>query len=308
VSTLYESVEGFMALFKGLDQAFGTGEGRWVKRPPKAMDYLGHLEGKGPGIGIAPLMPDNRVWFASIDLDEPDFEGARTMQKFIPGTSWLERSRSGNAHIHVFFKEPIEAWVPMGILKYAVDAAGFKHVEVFPKNHDFSKVQFGNYINLPYHGDDRPILSPNEGFDMDLETFVSVANYNRQEPRKWRQRAGLLLIEEPKERARREGKTPNLHMCAEYIIGRALSGEAPIGEGHRTAVYFALAKQLRGCSQFTDDEAWDLMVDVNAASPDPMDPREMRRQFINAAGFTSTGCDDPLVAPFAHPDCPIAKG
>jgi hypothetical protein len=79
------------------------------------------------------------------------------MQEYIPGTSFIERSRSGNAHVWVFFSEPLEAWVAMGILKEATSGGGKQHVEVFPKNHDFAKVKLGNYINLPYHGSDRPI-------------------------------------------------------------------------------------------------------------------------------------------------------
>jgi hypothetical protein len=88
------------------------------------------LQGDGPGIGIAPLRPDSKVGFAAIDLDEPDFDAARRMQEFIPGTSWIERSRSGNAHIWVFFVEPIDAWVPMGVLRYATTAVGKQGVEV----------------------------------------------------------------------------------------------------------------------------------------------------------------------------------
>jgi hypothetical protein len=306
--SVYEYVEPFMRLFRGLDIAFGTGRGEWVKRPPTKQDYLKHLLGEGPGLGIAPLMKDNRVWFASIDLDEPDFELAQQMQRFIPGASWVERSRSGNAHVHVFFAEPIEAWVAMGILSYATHGVNRPDVEVFPKNHDFAKVKFGNYINLPYHGSDRPVFDLACTQLLTLPDFIDVAESGRIEPRKWRQRCSLLQIEEPQERERREGKSAELHMCATWIIGRAISGEAPITEGHRSAVYFSLAKQLRNTEGYDDDTAWDLLKEANGASPEPMDGRELRRVFNNAGGFTSTGCDDPLVIPFTHPECPIAHG
>ena len=81
------------------------------------------------------------------------------MQGYIPGTTWLERSRSGNAHIWVFFSEPMRGMGGDGAPEGgARSPPARKHVEVFPKNHDFERVKFGNYINLPYHGDERPIM------------------------------------------------------------------------------------------------------------------------------------------------------
>lgn len=304
--SVYEHVDGFMALYDGFKGAFGTGEGRWVKRAPTKMDFVEHLQGQGPGIGIGPLRPDNTVMFAAIDLDEPDFEAARLMQTFLPGASWLEKSRSGNAHVLCFFKAPIEAWIPMGILKEATIAAGKKHVEVFPKNHDFSAVKFGNYINCGLHGKSRPFLDGDR--EVPLSEFVLAANETRNDPDAWRRRAQWLQMEPPERKVSEyEGQRPDVHMCAEYIIGRALSGEQPITEGHRAAVYFSVAKQLRNSALFDDAEALELLREANAASPDRLSDRELRRIFNNAANFRSTGCDEPLVAPFTHPDCPIAR-
>jgi hypothetical protein len=310
--SVYELLPNFRRLFSGLDTAFGTGRGQWIKRPPRPEDWIDHLEGKGPGIGIAPLRQDSTVKFAAIDLDEPDFDAAREMQKYIPGTSWIERSRSGNAHVWVFFSEPVEAWVPMGILKEATLAAGKTHVEVFPKNHDFTKVKLGNYINLPFHGNERPILHFDEDgddFPYDPELFIADAEASLNEPSKWRDKARWLMIDPPSERERRAefGTQPNLHMCAEYIIEHA--EDNPITPGHRSATYFALAKQLTNWSQVDHEETLAIMRSVNeAAGTDSIPDSELRRILGNAerGQFTSTGCDDPLVTPFCHPECPIA--
>jgi hypothetical protein len=314
---VYELAPRFAKLFSGLDTAFGTGAGRWIKRPPRTEDFVIHLSGEGAGIGIAPLKQDSTVSFAAIDLDEPDFDAARAMQGFLPGTSFIERSRSGNAHVWVFFKEPIEAWVPMGILKEACIAAGKPRVEVFPKNHDFTKVKLGNYVNLPYHGSDRPIVhvEPNPtGFhpeiEWDLKTFLADAERTLQDPEEWRKQAKWLLIDPPEQRKRQSvfGAQTQLHMCGEHIIEHA--ADNPITEGHRAAVYFALAKMLTNWQEVDSDEALALMESVNDVSPDPISEGELERILRNAerGQFTSTGCDDPLVQPFAHPDCPIAKG
>jgi hypothetical protein len=308
----FQQVQEFMSLFQGLNTAFGTGEGKWVKRAPEPSDYMRHLRGEGPGIGIAPLRPDSTVVFAAIDLDEPDFEAAREMQKFLPGTTFLERSRSGNAHVWVFFDSPVEAWVPMGILKEATHAVGKPHVEVFPKNYDFSKVKFGNYINLPYHGDDRPILHDLEqmaGARYALTEFLESAQATLNSPEEWRKRAAWLMIEAPGERGegRAFGESPTLHICAEHIIeGR---DERPVLEGHRNAVYFALAKMLTNWREIDSQEALDFMVLVNDASPDRVPLSELRRILGNAerGEYTSFGCDDPLVVSYSSPDCPIAN-
>lgn len=311
MSSVYELAPRFAKLFSGLDTAFGTGAGRWIKRPPTAEDFVIHLSGEGAGIGIAPLRPDNTVLFAAIDLDEPDFEAASKMQEFLPGTSFVERSRSGNAHVWVFFKDPIAAWIPMGILKEACVAVGKPRVEVFPKNHDFGKVRLGNYINLPYHGHHRKIRAPSDWHvTLFLEEFLHEAETALQDPKEWEKRSRWLMISPPEQRKRSStfGEQSNLHMCGEHIIEHADTN--PITQGHRAAVYFALAKMLTNWNQIDSDEALALMEGVNDASPEPVSHQELRRILGNAerGKFTSTGCDDPLVQPFAHPNCPIARG
>lgn len=313
---IYQNVNRFQALFSGLDTAFGTGVGRWVKRPPRAEDFVQHLMGQGPGIGIAPLRPDSTVMFAAIDLDEPDFDAAREMQKYIPGTSFLEKSRSGNAHVWCFFDDPIEAWVAMGILKEATIAAGKDHVEVFPKNHNFERVRLGNYINLPFHGDSRQIVSmydfqAKQHVDvLNLPDFLDRAGRTANLPEAWRKKADWLMISAPDQRESRAefGTQANLHICAEYIIENADTN--PVTEGHRAAVYFALAKQLTNWREVDHDEALMMLRSVNEASPVPIPDAELRRILGNAERgmFTSTGCDDPLVLAYAHPDCKIAHG
>ncbi len=309
---VYEDWKRFAALFDGLDSAFGTGKGRWIKRPPRPEDWIDHLQGRGPGIGIAPLRPDNTVTFAAIDLDSPDFDAARDMQDILPGTSWVERSRSGNAHVWVFFREPIEAWVPMGVMRSILTDLDMPQVEVFPKNHDFARVKLGNYINLPYHGSERPILGSSldvEGTQMPtIDQFIEEAWECRNDPAKWHQRAKFLLITPPEQRGERTefGTQKTLHICAEHV----LSGDAGIiPYGHQNLTMFMLAKCLTNCEQYDSDEALEIMCNVNDDLFDPgLAHSEVRRIHANAerGQYTSTGCDDPVVIPFTHPDCRIA--
>lgn len=308
---VYELQPRFARLFSGLDTAFGTGHGSWVKRPPRPEDYIAHLEGEGSGIGIAPLRTDNTVLFAAIDLDKPDFETARAMQEFIPGKSFIERSRSGNAHVWVFFREPLEAWVAMGVLKNACIAVEHPHTEVFPKNHDFSRVKLGNYINLPYHGNERLVLSyaaHGQPVSMRVQDFLTRAEGSLQDPEQWRRRARLLLINPPDQRERSVefGAQKNLHVCAEELI----AGDTPApAVGSRQVVFFSLAKQLTNWSEVDHDEALNLLRSVNERCDAPVDDAELRRILGNAerGQYTSTGCDDPTFAPYASEKCPIAN-
>lgn len=312
-----EQAAQFAELFTGFEGAYGTGAGRWVKQRPSIGTYRAHLEGHYSGIGIAPLMPDSNVRFCAIDLDEPDFDAAKEMQEYIPGRTWLEQSRSGNAHVWAFFTEPLEAWVAMGILKEATRATGKNHVEIFPKNYDFTKVKFGNYINLPFHGFNRPIIDYNKvGSDAsgwyafwERQKFLNTALAERSDPESWRSRARWLLIEPPGKRDGQAsfGDRSELHMCAEYII--ANRDDNPVLAGSRNAVYFALAKMLTNCILFDHDEALDWMQRVNESSPDRVPLTELRRILSNAerGQYTSYGCDDPLVQQYADPQCPIAN-
>lgn len=320
-------VQGFADLFMGFPTAYGTGKGGWVHSPPTTDDYAKHLAGKGDGLGIGPLLPDGTCWFAAIDLDRPDFELARNLMKLLPGVSWLERSRSGNAHVLVFFKVPCAAWIVRGIMREALAAYGERSVEVFPKADRLLPGMVGNYLNLPCFGDTRPILGwqDAEGFKPGITVgagdswvvptsgFVQKAKTNLNDPRAWATRANWLGVPSPETRAkdttRREfGSAATLHLCAQHVIEHR--DDSPVMAGHRAVVYFVLSKCLANWSEIGDDEALDILALVNDSSPDPIDMQEMRRIYENVkrGQFTSTGCDDPLFQPYAHPDCKIAKG
>jgi hypothetical protein len=309
----------FMKLFDGLDDAYGTGRGQWVREQPKRAQFSEHLAGRGPGLGIGPLRRDGTVVFAAVDLDEPDFDTAQAIAALLPGTQFIERSRSGNAHIFTFFSAPIEGWIARGLMREACAALKKKFVEVFPKQDRLRDDMLGNYLNLPYYGNDRPVVGVSVGtgghLDLDhpltLDEFIERAEGTLNDPQDWVKRARWLGVPSPEERAsegREFGTSQTLHMCCEYVI--ANRDENPIVDGHRAVVYFALAKQLANCELYSEDEAVDLLVLINDSSPDPVSESELRHMYRNAVRgqYTSTGCDDPLFQPYAHPECPISNG
>lgn len=308
-------VTDFADLFQGRTDAFGTGKGQSIQRPLTIEDYRRHLEGLGTGLGIYPLRDDDMVRFGAIDLDEPNFELARAMQSLVPGTTWIERSRSGNAHVWAFFSGPTPAWAVKGILRKATLAVDMPHVEVFPKQEAIRPpARFGNYINLPYHGESRPVIQMGDdgrAVPWTLEAFLQEAPRARNDPDDWVRRAQYLGIHSPSEAPDDGipfGESPVLHECALHIIEHR--EDNPLREGGRAVVLFNLSVQLLNYRDMTEREAWELVNMVNDAALPPLDQQELRTLFNNAArgGYKRTGCDDPLMQPYVHPDCPIANG
>ena len=307
----------FIELFTGRSDAHGLGIGRIEKHPDSPIPvelYQLHLKGEGSGLGIFPLRDDGTVLFTAIDLDQPDFDTAKLLSDMLPGTTWIEKSRSGNAHIWAFFSEPVEGWIPRGIMKFALDAIGRPEVEVFPKQDRLLEGMVGNYINLPLHGDDRPIIKVPEsdgatGYEYPRAEWIEEAYETRNDPEEWRVRALALGIQPPEERptsGREQGDLGFLHDCAMSIYKNR--EENPVVEGHRNAVYFHFTTQLLNYKEMTEPEARELLHELNEAADPPAPEREVDRIFNNArsGGFTGTGCDDPLMAPYVLPTCPIA--
>lgn len=313
----YNLVYDFADLFAGRRDVRGRGKsgtGPMVRHQDVSIDdYFEHLEGRGSGLGIFPLRDNGTVSFAAIDLDRPDFDLARSMQAMLPGTTWIERSTSGNAHLWAFFDSPVPAWIPRGLMRAVVAAAGDERVEVFPKQANLLPGMVGNYINLPYFGNDRPILAdwaiPDNPVEYRIDAWVPLAMATRNTASDWEARARALGIGPEQAITSKSdfGSMPMLHECALHIIERARSGEKPI-DTNRHVVFFHLAKQLLMWEQMEEDTALGILEELNELSPDPLPRQELRRIFDNASSgrWTSLGCDDPLMAEYVSPTCPIA--
>lgn len=299
-------------LFQGRTDAIGRNQGGVERRIVTEGDYYKHFQGEHP-IGIFPMLDDNTCWFGAIDLDEPNFELASQMQLLIPNPSWIEKSRNGNAHVWVFFQSPAPAWVVRTVLRGATQAVGRSDVEIFPKQDALKPGMVGNYINLPLFGDERPILhmgTTDELRPTPVASFLHRALETRHDPAVWERRARALGGKPPEERevAREFGTATVLHECASHIIENRESN--PLRRGHRAVVLFNLSKMLLNWEALDAAEARKWVGEVNAAGTHPVDVLEVDRIFNNAleGRWTSTGCDDPLMAPYVRPDCPIANG
>jgi hypothetical protein len=318
-------------LFDGRRDIYGINKGRvercqtgdWTSTHWETL-FDAHVAGKEEAdLGIYLVRDDDTVTFAAIDIDEPNFplalEVAQTMPDAVP---WIEQSRSGNYHVFVFFDEPLEAYYARAVLRGVIIACGRPDLEIFPKQDGLREGMVGNYISIPWHGYNRPIVSwlpdakdedgrPRPIIDNEPEPreWMLEALSNRTSAEAWRRR-GRALGGKPRSETRSGefGERNSLHVCASYIFEHR--HDNPLTEGHRATVLFNLAKMYANCKHYSQDEAEQFVEAVNQAGTNPVPPREVKR-FVNNAyegGFTSTGCDDPLMTPYVSPDCKIANG
>lgn len=309
----------FEALFDGRKDAYGVDRGGVVKSKLTTRMYADHMRGLlGAAIGVFPVRDDNTVKFAAIDLDEPDFELAVDLAKLLPGHCWLEKSRSGNAHVWTFFREAVPAWAARSVLRMATMAMGRPEVEVFPKQAELREGMVGNYINLPYYGDERPMIwqtgepearSVERWHPYSFEAFVHDAESHLNDPEEWERRARAIGAEPPSRRAEDSefGERASLHICASYMLERKTTN--PLTQGHRHVVLFNLAKMILNCRDYDEGDALLMLEGFNDAGTAPLSQAALEQIVGNAArgGWTSTGCDDPIMVPYVHPDCPIAN-
>lgn len=160
-------VKRFMALFDGLDRAYGVyalegarsakgkekGKARTVIGTVDAVHYSEHLDGNA-GLGIVPIRDDGKCTFGAIDVDvysglDIEALSARIKKRKLPLT--VCRSKSGGAHLILFMKHATPC---SAVRKALLDCSlilDFAGSEIFPKQENLaSKNDVGNWINLPY--------------------------------------------------------------------------------------------------------------------------------------------------------------
>lgn len=114
-------------------------------------------------IGVYPLLKDNTSWFIAADFDKDSWN--EDCNKFINACrkkeipAYLERSRSGNGHVWIFFDQPYPAIKSRKILISLLEQANIFSVfdksssfdRLFPNQDFLSGKGLGNLIALPLH-------------------------------------------------------------------------------------------------------------------------------------------------------------
>src|SRR5512146_1055470 len=305
-------------LLDGRRDIFGLGKGRIARAdegkvsPEPMWDalYTAHLKGEANAdLGIYLVRDDDTVTYALVDIDEPNYALAEEVADAMPSAHvWIERSRSGNYHVFVFFDEPLEAWAARAVLRGVVVAVGQPALEIFPKQDGLSRPgMVGNYVSIPWHGQERPIIGP-DGDPWPRGEWLMAADSNRTLAEQWRRR-GRALGGKPRaeQRSGEFGQRNSLHVCAEYIFKHR--HDNPLVPGHRATVLFNLSKMYANCVHYSEEETVQFVQAVNEAGTDPIPEREVQRFVHNAfeGGFTSTGCDEGAMSPYVSSDCKIAN-
>ena len=148
-------------------------------------DYEDHLKGT-KSIGIQPCTDEGLARFGAIDVDkypiDREFYLKTIQEKNLPIIPVL--SKSGGLHLYVFTTEFVKAVEIRQFLEQMLYVFKLSiNTEIFPKqtnlrssDEEGNKTN-GNFINLPYNGQNRRALSP-DGSEMPLEFFIKCVQLN----------------------------------------------------------------------------------------------------------------------------------
>jgi hypothetical protein len=188
--------EKLFELFKGLDRAHGTykiddtdisekvsGQAMTLATPPTVDMWRQHLDGKR-SLGIVPIMDDGNCNWACIDIDTYKGDVCAQIVQFLKKYKIpfiVCRSKSGGAHVYVFFKEPVPAPVIIRKMNAIAKSMGHEGAEVFPKQLKLEPDQYGNWLNMPYFDSELTLryAFDRDGQQLDLDQFISLIEHNR---------------------------------------------------------------------------------------------------------------------------------
>jgi hypothetical protein len=191
------NVQRFMAAFKGSDVAHGqtqigstrrngkTEAKSFVVREPLTEDKVAkHLAGE-MGVGAIPINNDNNCKFGVIDIDTYPVDHAGIVKQLddlgIPMA--VCRSKSGGAHLYMFFAEFYPASEIREFLQEIAATIGWSGSELFPKQDQIlaDRGDVGNFINLPYFDAEQTLryMVDKDGQDVSLENFLDWIDKNQ---------------------------------------------------------------------------------------------------------------------------------
>ena len=191
------TAECIHALFKGAD-AHGTygatqqsgpkveirGSARTVAKPATPELWQQHIDGTRR-LGIPPICEDGTCVWAAIDIDDYTIDHGKLVQTLQQNgiKALVCRTKSGGAHVFVFFKEPVSADIVIPKLRDMAVLLGRGTAEVFPRQEqiDTANGKFGNWLNMPYFGgdDSSQFCVRADARGLSLGQFLSAAELNK---------------------------------------------------------------------------------------------------------------------------------
>ena len=188
---MIDAAQTFSKLYKGRTDAHGTFNPALerayatVKQPLTLQLYNKHLAGE-ISLGVIPITPDNKCSAGFIDDDSHKKDKSKPVQKYdynnllhrinslgLPVV--VTKSKSGGAHIGLFFDKPYPARDVRHILKKVAYQLCDGTPELFPKQDQLLPNETGSFINLPYHKRNTRVVINNEGTELNFEEGMLYA-------------------------------------------------------------------------------------------------------------------------------------
>jgi len=158
----------FMEAFRGSDAAHGQTQigtkrknGKTeaksfvVREPLTEAKVEEHLSGKS-GVGAIPIRSDNKCCFAALDIDTYPIDHHKIVMAIAEFSLPMVvcRSKSGGAHLYIFFDDWYEAIYVREYMSEIAAALGYAGCEIFPNVSlsDLEKIDFGTAREFMYDG------------------------------------------------------------------------------------------------------------------------------------------------------------
>ena len=200
-------MKDYIEYFTGLQRSYGickidngyideiTGKKKWqhewTNKPVTNEDYEDHIKGI-KSIGIQPCTDEGMARFGAIDVDQypidRKFYLGIIQDKNLPIIPIL--SKSGGLHLYVFTTRLVKAKEIRNFLEELLFIFKLPQgTEIFPKQTQLrakdGTLSNGNFINLPYNGEDRKALNL-DGTAMAFQTFLEVVKLNLVDPKNFK--------------------------------------------------------------------------------------------------------------------------
>lgn len=177
-------------LFSGLRSAHGVffperfegkkqvGRVTTVREPITDGLWNTHLKGE-VGLGVIPINEESRCKWAVIDVDDYNLDFYELLKSIRDTPLICCQSKSSGAHLFLFIRDYMPARIVRNYLRYMVGDLGLGNSEIFPKQDEIhaEKGDVGNWLNMPYFGDNRKavILNDDHLRELTLVEFVEYA-------------------------------------------------------------------------------------------------------------------------------------
>ncbi len=268
-------VDAFSSLYRGRTDAWGSVKGMSVKEPVTEANYRAHLEAK-TSLGVYMLLDDGTCHFAAIDIDEKSFDKALAIKNELKKrgiSAYISQSKSKGFHVTVYAETKFVAKDIRRILADVIATLKMNpKTEIFPKQDILDKkvLFYGNYINLPCFGFERPYQTDDQ---KDLTPAMAIPLIKRV-PESVIKTAVKALPPDPnaqpaapQRQLQKRGPKPKHPPC----ILQILQG---VNQGLRDDAAFALARHYLDL-QYSEDEVMAALKLWDAKNKPPFNDERM---------------------------------